>query len=275
MKHPFAENSSVCRFLGALFVGLILSLVSRADAADTLNYQGRVISGGTAFSGSGQFKFALVSADGSTFYWKNDGTTDLAAPSKHLSLTVTKGIFSVRLGDTSLSNMAAIPSSVFSNTSMALRIWFNDGVKGFQQFSPDTSVTSFNASQSPVLEPQVSLDLVSQFSPKFASNSINGDTSWILETDVVCPVEFTVEFYIDGSLKASGSWGSQEIDSAQAPTSSIYITSLVNPTHLKHCTISDFALYNDRSPLIGKKVKWRIFNQYGDRSSREVTVIRN
>jgi hypothetical protein len=134
------NNASVSRFVGALFLGFLLSFVSAASAANTLNYQGRVISGGTAFTGSGQFKFALVSADGSTVYWKNDGTTDSAAPTTVVPLTVTKGIFGVRLGDTSFSNMAAISSSVFSNTSMALRIWFNDGVKGFQQLSPDSFV---------------------------------------------------------------------------------------------------------------------------------------
>lgn len=135
------NNASVCRFVGALFLGFLLSFVSAASAANTLNYQGRVISGGTAFTGSGQFKFALVSADGSTVYWKNDGTTDSAAPTTVVPLTVTKGIFGVRLGDTSFSNMAAISSSVFSNTSMALRIWFNDGARGFEQLSPDQTVS--------------------------------------------------------------------------------------------------------------------------------------
>jgi hypothetical protein len=135
------KKTSACRFLGALFLGFILSFVSAASAANTLNYQGRVISGGTAFTGAGQFKFALVSADGTTVYWKNDGTTDSAAPLTVVPLAVTKGIFSVRLGDTSFSNMAAISSAVFSNTSMALRIWFNDGVKGFEQLSPDQTVS--------------------------------------------------------------------------------------------------------------------------------------
>jgi hypothetical protein len=134
------KNASICRFLTAL-VAWFLSFASAASAANTLNYQGRVISGGTAFTGAGQFKFALVSADGSTVYWKNDGTTDAAAPTTVVPLTVTKGIFGVRLGDTAFSNMAAISSSVFSNTSMALRIWFNDGVKGFQQLSPDQTVS--------------------------------------------------------------------------------------------------------------------------------------
>ena len=134
------KNASICRILSALIAGF-LSFASAASAANTLNYQGRVISGGTAFAGSGQFKFALVSADGSTVYWKNDGTTDAAVPTTSVPLTVTKGIFSVRLGDTSFSNMAAISSSVFSNTSMGLRIWFNDGVKGFQQLTPDQTVS--------------------------------------------------------------------------------------------------------------------------------------
>jgi hypothetical protein len=136
------KNASACRFLCALILGVFLSIVSAASAANTLNYQGRVISGGTAFTGSGQFKFALVSADGSTIYWKNDGTTDSAAPTSAVPLTVTKGIFSVRLGDTSFSNMASISSNVFANTSMALRVWFSDGVTGFEQLSPDSVVNA-------------------------------------------------------------------------------------------------------------------------------------
>ena len=40
-----------------------------------LNYQGRVVVGTTNFSGTGQFKFALVNAAGTTTYWSNDNTS--------------------------------------------------------------------------------------------------------------------------------------------------------------------------------------------------------
>jgi hypothetical protein len=38
--------------------------------------------------------------------------------------------------------LAEIPPSVFINSHVALRIWFEDGVSGFQQFYPDQRLTS-------------------------------------------------------------------------------------------------------------------------------------
>lgn len=105
-----------------------------------MNYQGRVISGGTAFNGTGQFKFAIVSSDGYTFHWKNDGTTTAEAPATAVSLPVNKGLFSVQLGDSAIANMGTINSAALSNTGLKLRVWFNDGVKGWQTFKPDQAL---------------------------------------------------------------------------------------------------------------------------------------
>jgi hypothetical protein len=265
------KNASVCRFLCALFLGFLLSFVTAASAANTLNYQGRVISGGTAFTGSGQFKFALVSADGSTVYWKNDGTTDSAAPTSAVPLTVTKGIFSVLLGDTSLSNMAAIPSSVFSNTSMALRIWFNDGVKGFQQVVPDTKFTQFSGS-SLTSQSQFNLDLASQYfaaklAPKFVSNLSYSVHQLRIESLTAC----TVEFYIDDVLYATGSWGS----TMSAPPLTPHIRIITVMPGLLECTVyvdNNIEVLPFRSDLVeGKKLKWRVFNSYGDLTSGNVS----
>ena len=99
-----------------------------------------MISGGTAFNGTGQFKFAIVSSDGSTFYWKNDGTTTAEAPATAVSLPVNKGLFSVQLGDAAIVNMGTIGSSVLSTNGLKLRVWFHDGVKNWQQFSPDQRI---------------------------------------------------------------------------------------------------------------------------------------
>lgn len=55
-----------------------------------------------------------------------------------VSLPVTKGLYSVLLGDTTLANMnSSIPATVFTNADVLLRVWFNDGVNGLQQLSPD------------------------------------------------------------------------------------------------------------------------------------------
>ena len=47
-------------------------------------------------------------------YWTN------GAP---VSLAVTKGLYAVLLGDTSLPNMTALPAQVFDHEDVRLRVW--------------------------------------------------------------------------------------------------------------------------------------------------------
>ena len=123
--------------LSLLCVGLLTPHTASAQVPGIMNYQGRVIAGGTNFDGTGQFKFALVNNGGSTNYWSNDGTA-VGQPAAAVSLTVTKGLYSVLLGDTTIANMTvAIAPGVFANSDVRLRVWFDDGVNGSQQLSPD------------------------------------------------------------------------------------------------------------------------------------------
>ena len=110
-----------------------------AQVPQLINYQGRVTVGGTNFDGIGQFKFALVNGSGGVSFWSNDGSSSGGSqPASTVPLTVSKGSYSVLLGDTTLSNMTAvIPVAAFTNSDVRLRVWFNDGVTGFQQLSPD------------------------------------------------------------------------------------------------------------------------------------------
>ncbi|MBE2281991.1 MAG: tail fiber domain-containing protein [Prosthecobacter sp.] len=128
----------VC-FALLLFVTLHWSsVISSAAVPSLLNHQGRIAVNGTNFEGSGQFKFAFVNTDGTTSYWSNDGTSTAGSqPAAAVSLTVTKGLYAVLLGDTSLANMTAVPASVFDNADVRLRVWFNDGTNGFQHITPD------------------------------------------------------------------------------------------------------------------------------------------
>jgi hypothetical protein len=113
-----------------------------AQVPQLLNYQGRVTTGGTNFDGTAQFKFALVNAAGSTNYWSNDGRV-LGQPETSVTLTVTKGLYSVILGDTSVSGMTySVSPLIFTNLDVRLRVWFNDGAAGFQQFAPDQRITA-------------------------------------------------------------------------------------------------------------------------------------
>ena len=108
-----------------------------------INYQGRVLAGGANFDGSGQFKFALVNAAGTTTYWSNDGTSvNGSQPTNAVTLTVTKGLYSVLLGDNSIVNMTALPATVFTNSDVRLRVWFNDGPHGSQLLTPDQRIAA-------------------------------------------------------------------------------------------------------------------------------------
>lgn len=84
-------------------------------------------------------------------YWSNDGTIigpisqgSPTTPVQAVTLTVTNGLYSVRLGDTATTGMTAIPSAVFANPDVWLRLWFSDGTQahGFQQLSPDQRISA-------------------------------------------------------------------------------------------------------------------------------------
>ncbi|MBL9146370.1 MAG: tail fiber domain-containing protein [Verrucomicrobiaceae bacterium] len=124
-----------------LLAGLLacIATATHAQVPGILNYQGRIAVGTTNFDGTGQFKFALVDAAGTATYWSNDGTSTAGSqPTSAVLLTVTKGLYSVLLGDTTLANMTAISASQLNNKAdVRLRVWFNDGMNGFQLLTPD------------------------------------------------------------------------------------------------------------------------------------------
>lgn len=130
------RNLFLAQLLG---LSLLLGAFSLCAAVpQVLNHQGLVSVGGKNFDGSGQFKFALVDGEGTTSFWSNDGTSNGGGePSNPVTLAVTKGLYSVLLGDVTLDNMTVIPVSALDNDGVRLRVWFSDGSNGFQQFSPD------------------------------------------------------------------------------------------------------------------------------------------
>src|SRR5262245_11337669 len=109
-------------------VSLLLVSAAQAQVPSIINYQGRVMTNNVNFDGIGRFKFALVNAAGTVSFWSNDGTSVSGSqPTAQVSLQVTKGLYSVLLGDTTIAGMPlAIPASVFANADVRLRIWFND-----------------------------------------------------------------------------------------------------------------------------------------------------
>jgi hypothetical protein len=71
-------------------------------------------------------------------FWRNAPDTSPAdgEPDAAVSLPVSKGLYSVLLGDTSRANMAALPAGVFASPDVRLRVWFNDGTHGFNNSRP-------------------------------------------------------------------------------------------------------------------------------------------
>ena len=55
---------------------------------------------------------------------------------------MTKGLYSVLLGDATLTNMTIVPATVFTNSDVRLRVWFNDGINGSQLLSPDQRIAA-------------------------------------------------------------------------------------------------------------------------------------
>ena len=98
---------------------------------------------GNSFDGTGRFKLALVNATGSNVYWRNsaDANND-GEPDAFISLAVNRGIYAVAIGDTTLANMEILPPTVFTNSAVFLRVWFSDGVTGFQRLAPDQRITA-------------------------------------------------------------------------------------------------------------------------------------
>jgi microcystin-dependent protein len=127
------------------FIALALAIFAplQGQVPQLINYQGRVAVNTMNFDGSGQFKFALVDAAGTATFWSNDGTSIAGSqPTAAVTLTVSKGLYSVLLGDATLANMVILPSTVFTNTDVRLRVWFNDGTHGFQLLTPDQRIAA-------------------------------------------------------------------------------------------------------------------------------------
>ena len=73
-------------------------------------------------------------------YWSQDGSSSNGSqPIGLVEIPVTKGLYSIDLGDTGVLGMNSLPDSAIK-AAAKLRVWFNDGTRGFQQLSPDVSL---------------------------------------------------------------------------------------------------------------------------------------
>ena len=123
----------------ALSVMLIgAGVTAEAQVPGILNYQGRVVVNNTNFNGTAQFKFALVDGRTGVAHWSNNNSSvNGSEPTASFAVAVSNGLYSVLLGS---GIMAPVPATVFANQDVRLRVWFNDGVNGFQLLSPDQRI---------------------------------------------------------------------------------------------------------------------------------------
>ncbi len=127
------------------FCLLLLTASLLADVPKTINHQGLVTVNGTRFNGTGLFRFAILDPSTGQNVWTNNNSfvPGPGMPTAAVSITVTDGVYSVELGNTALANMTnELPPSAFGNANLSLRIWFDDGVNGNQQLSPDHKLTT-------------------------------------------------------------------------------------------------------------------------------------
>jgi hypothetical protein len=100
------------------------------------------ISPGSGYSSTPSVTVAPPPADiVYTSYWNSDGSSGSSEPLDAVSVGVTNGLFTVELGNTALANMAALPTALFTQPNLQLRIWFSDGVNGFSALSPAQNLT--------------------------------------------------------------------------------------------------------------------------------------
>ena len=116
------------------------SAVLLADLPGIINYQGRLVIAGTNYDGTAQFKFMLVDGAGTNAFWSNEGpVANVAPPATFVSLSVARGLYAVLLGDTNLPHMAGIPSTVFTNGDVRLRVWVSTD-NDFSLLIPDVRI---------------------------------------------------------------------------------------------------------------------------------------
>lgn len=140
-KIPQPMNALLRRFITVL--SLLLAPFLAGQVPSILNYQGKIVVGTTPFNGTGKFRFALVNGSGATSYWSNDGTSTAGSePTAAVSLPVVNGLYVVPLGDATLANMTAVPATVFTNSDVWLRVWFDDSVNGSQLLAPDQRIAA-------------------------------------------------------------------------------------------------------------------------------------
>ena len=103
-------------------------------SADGVYYEGRLSVDGVPFAGTGRFKFAIIGGQGATLW-----------SSSEISLTVSDGVYAVRLGES--AQAPPISAAILGTPPPKLRIWFFREGKGWALAAADVPLSSKPAKQ--------------------------------------------------------------------------------------------------------------------------------
>lgn len=147
----------MCRACFVFAIAAVHVAMARADVPQTINHQGLVKVNGVPFDGTGHFKFAILDPSGVNL-WTNDNTNLVlnGVPNTFEDVAVTDGVFSTLLGGNGPGyTMVPVPPTVFGEANRRLRIWFDDGVNGPQQLTPDHTLSSSPYTHQAAYQPPV------------------------------------------------------------------------------------------------------------------------
>lgn len=215
-----------------------------------LNYQGNVKENtGVPVNGTGYFKFAIVNQAGDVAYWLNNGTPGdfpsvIQSPPNAVAIPVTDGVFAVKLGDTSLTNMSTLTQSVFDNDSIYLRVWFSTDAVNFEQFANDIQIVSTGFAFKAAVADQVVQGAVN--SAAIQDNSITAAdiASGGVASDEILDNSVTSTDIADNSITSSdiatGGVGSAEILDGTITNNDISATAAISASKLANGAGGDF-----------------------------------
>jgi len=126
-------NMSI-KLSAVLFAVLLIS--SAFAGPRELTYQGQLYESGSAVDATKYFQFELIKD--SVVVWKSYGTG-----TGRVALNVSKGFFSVPLGDTTIANMEALPAGMFDDdVAVYLKVYVGDATGDMTALSPNSKITS-------------------------------------------------------------------------------------------------------------------------------------
>lgn len=139
LRPGFSPNFPGVLWLALVFLTGLDRDVAAVDIVPHLvRFEARLEVDGRPFHGPGLFKFALTSPGRTDFVWHNARSTGgVDEPELSIPLEVADGTYSVLLGDPTIPGMAYLPSKVFTNANLRLRVWFSTDSIHFKALLPD------------------------------------------------------------------------------------------------------------------------------------------